>query len=131
MKKIAYLAMIAVSAAVIAWTLTARAGYPMISGLRNCVLSPGQSTGTIVFQVSDDETGPDGLRLSYSSNNDNLVPEDDQHISIGGSGASRTVVVTPVPGITGVATIFITVTDGDGNTNQDSFDVEVVQAPNV
>jgi len=131
MKNIAYLAMIAVSAAVIAWTPTARAGYPMITGLRNCVLSPGQSTGTIVFQVSDDRTGPDSLSLTYSSNNDALVPEDDQHITVRGSGATRTVIVTPVAGLTGVATITIAVTDTDGETNQDTFDVEVVQAPNI
>ena len=131
MKNLAYLGVIAASTAVIIWTFTARAGYPMISGLRNCILSPGQSSGTIVFQVSDDETGPDDLRISYSSNNDDLVPEDDDHISLGGSGNNRTVVVTPVPDKTGVATITITVMDTDGESNEDTFDVEVVQAPNV
>jgi len=57
MRNLTYLAIIAASAAVITWALPARAGYPMISGLRNCVLSPGQSSGTIVFQVTDDRPG--------------------------------------------------------------------------
>lgn len=131
MRNLTYLAIIAASAAVITWTLPARAGYPMISGLRNCVLSPGQSSGTIVFHVTDDKTGPDNLTLGYSSDNPALVPADDDHIILGGSGKDRTVLVRPEPGRTGQATITITVTDTDGETNQDGFEVEVVQAPKI
>ncbi len=131
MRNLAYLTIIAVSVAVLTWTLTARAGYPMISGLRNCVLSPGQSSGTIVFQVTDDKTESDSLALGYSSDNPSLVPADGDHIILGGSGKDRTVLVRPEPGRTGEANITITVTDTDGETNQDSFEVEVVQAPKI
>jgi len=41
------------------------------------------------------------------------------------------VLVRPEPGRTGQATITITVTDTDGETNQDGFEVEVVQAPKI
>ncbi|MFA4972710.1 MAG: hypothetical protein WC683_08860 [bacterium] len=77
------------------------------------------------------QTGPDNLTLGYSSDNPALVPADDDHIILGGSGKDRTVLVRPEPGRTGQATITITVTDTDGETNQDGFEVEVVQAPKI
>lgn len=121
----------AVAVALAVWTIPAMAGYPMISGLQNVVLSPGHSSGTIVFQVFDDRTGPDSLVLRYSSSDSALVPEDDEHIRLAGSGRDRTVVVTPVAGKTGIAYVTIIVTDTDGETNQDSFEVEVMAPPDI
>ena len=39
----------------------------------------------------------------------------------GGSGANRTVTITPAAGQSGTSTITLTVTDGNGGTATDSF----------
>ncbi|MBT3181026.1 MAG: hypothetical protein HN337_00800 [Deltaproteobacteria bacterium] len=101
------------------------AGYPMISGIPNQKVSIGQSTGPISFRLSDDVTPPSDLAVSARSNNRSLVPN--SNIDLGGSGANRTVEVTPVDGKWGLATIAVTVVDTDGERNQDTFNVEVVK----
>src|SRR5262249_58852040 len=50
-----------------------------------------------------------------ASSNQTLVP--DASIAFGGSGASRTVTVTPAGGQTGAATITVTVSDGTLSTS--------------
>jgi len=101
------------------------AGYPMISGIANQQIDEGTQTDAIPFNVYDDTTSPDDLVLRFTSDTPGLVPADSSHIMLGGSGSDRTVRVIPVPGRTGTATITIIVRDADGETNQDSFEVEV------
>src|SRR5262249_51225661 len=55
------------------------------------------------------------LQLSAASSNAGLVPIG--NIVFGGSGANRTVTVTPAAGQTGSATITVTVNDGPNNTS--------------
>ena len=43
------------------------------------------------------------------------------NIVLGGTGANRTVTITPALNQSGTATITLTVTDGDGGTASDSF----------
>ena len=43
------------------------------------------------------------------------------NIVVGGTGASRTVTITPAPNQSGTATITLTVTDGNGATASDTF----------
>ena len=54
-----------------------------------------------------------------SSSNTTLVPV--SNIVVGGTGADRTVTITPAANQSGTATITLTVTDGDGGTASDSF----------
>ena len=128
-KMIAFAAGIALAAAVLVIAFRSQAGYPMISGLSNKYLKPGQSTGVMSFHIQDDKTGAESLDVDASSDNQGLVP--DGNITLGGSGSTRTVEVTTEPGKTGTATIRITVTDTDGETNQDGFQIEAVQAPSI
>ena len=113
----------------IALPAAALAAYPMVSDIPNQLIDMNTSTPVLQFKVYDDTTPPNDLDLSYKSNNPILVPEDDAHITLGGSGKNRTVKVTPVPGKWGIATIYIIVTDKDGDTNQDAFNVEVRRPP--
>ncbi len=101
------------------------AGYPMISGIANQEIDEGTQTDAIPFNIYDDMTSPDDLTLTYTSDTPGLVPADSSHIILGGQGSDRTVRVVPVPGRTGTATITVIVRDTDGETNQDSFEVEV------
>ena len=128
-KGIAIAAGVALAAAALVMAFRSQAGYPMISGLTNKILKPGQSTGVISFHIQDDKPGAESLDVDAGSDNQDLVP--DGNITLGGSGSTRTVEATTVPGRTGTANIRITVTDTDGESNQDSFQIEAVQAPNI
>lgn len=105
----------------------AHAGYPFVSDIPNLYLKMNASSGVIRFQVSDNTSPADQLTLTYLSDTPTLVPPDDDHIQLGGSGSDRTLVIAPAAGETGMATITIVVTDPDGDRNRDSFEVEVTK----
>ena len=83
---------------------------PTISDITDQTINGNTSTGAIAFTVGDVETAPGSLTVSGSSNNTTLVPNG--NIVFGGSGANRTVTVTPAANQTGTATITVTVSDG-------------------
>ena len=130
--KIAVIIVIA-AIAVLAWKVFSpapvEAGYPMISDIPNQKIPINSSTPVIQFTIYDDITTPDNLKLTYRSENPDLVPESDDNITLGGSGKNRTVQITPSPGKWGMAPIIIIVTDTDGDTNRDAFEVDVVRPP--
>ena len=105
-------------------TLTALNSVPTISDVPN---QPATANGVIIgplaFTVGDLETPPAGLTVTATSNNLALVPV--ASIAFGGSGAARTVTVTPAAGQSGTATITLTVTDAGGLTATDTFTVTV------
>jgi hypothetical protein len=106
---------------------TASAGYPFIADVPNMRIPMNTSSGVIHFRVSDDTTPAEQLLLSSRSDSPDIVPADDAHISLGGSGQDRTLVITPLPDQTGTAILTLVVTDGDGDRNRDSFEVEVTR----
>ncbi len=83
---------------------------PTISNIANRTVNEDTSTGAIAFTVGDIETAAGSLTLSRTSSNTALVPV--ANIVLGGSGAARTVTVTPAANQSGSATIRITVSDG-------------------
>ena len=91
---------------------------PTISDIADRTINEDASTGAISFTVGDAETAAGSLTLSGSSSNTTLVPN--ANITFGGSGASRTVTVTPAANKHGAATITVTVSDGSLTAN-DTF----------
>src|SRR5262249_27902582 len=85
------------------------------------------NTGALSFTVGDAETPVGSLTLSGGSSNTTLVPL--SGIVFGGSGANRTVTVTPATGQSGTATITLTVQDGGGLTASDTFVLTVTVPP--
>jgi len=83
---------------------------PTISNLTDQTINQDTNTGALAFTVGDIETAAGSLTVSASSSNPALVPN--ANIVFGGSGANRTVTVTPAAGQTGTATITVTVSDG-------------------
>jgi hypothetical protein len=80
------------------------------------------STGALAVAIGDPETPAGDLTLAATSDNQALVP--DANIVLGGSGANRTVTVSPLADQAGSATITLTV--GDGTlTGTDTFLVTV------
>ena len=76
--------------------------------------------------MGDTETPVGGLILTGSSSNPTLVPNG--NIVFGGSGANRTVTITPAANQAGAATIAITVSDGELAAT-DTFALSVVSTP--
>ena len=95
-------------------TVNAVNDAPTITSIANQTTTAGVAVGPLNFTVGDVETAAGSLTVSGSSNNTTLVPN--ANIVFGGSGANRTVTVTPVAGQTGTATITVTVSDGQSST---------------
>ena len=92
---------------------------PAISGLSNLAINEDTATGALPFTIGDVETPVGSLTLSSSSSDTVLVPN--ASIVFGGSGASRTVSVTPAADRFGITTIRVLVTDVDGGSATNSF----------
>lgn len=85
-------------------------------------LSVGASTGPLAVTVGDTGTAVGSLTLSATSSNLTLLPL--SGITFGGSGANRTVTLTPAAGLSGSAVVTLTVDDGE-LTAQGSFTLTV------
>jgi hypothetical protein len=97
-------------------------GTPSISPIADQTVSAGQSTPAINFTIADPETAAANLVVSSDSSDTTLVPN--ANIVLAGSGASRTVTVTPVAGLSGSVHITVSVSDGT-NTATSGFNLSV------
>ena len=91
---------------------------PTISDVSSLSTNDDTATSALAVTLGDEETTVVDLTLSASSSNTVLVP--DANIVLGGSGASRTVTVTPASNQSGSATITLTVSDGTASST-DTF----------
>jgi len=87
---------------------------PTISGLTN-VSTPEDTPILLPFTVGDVETPASSLTVTRASSNTNLVPL--VNLILGGSGANRTLAITPATNQSGSATITVTVTDGQADAS--------------
>jgi hypothetical protein len=99
---------------------------PTISDILNQTTGQNIPAGPIAFTVGDAETPAASLTIASGSSNPTLVP--DVNIAVGGSGANRTVTVTPALGQVGTTTITLTVSDG-ALTASDAFLLTVTPLP--
>lgn len=104
-----------------ATTFTLTVGAPSISAIPNQIGAVSTPTAAIPFTVNDSEG--DTLTLSSGFSNPGLI----SGVSFGGSGANRTVTVTPVAAAAGVSTINVIADDGF-NTVTQSFKVTFAPA---
>lgn len=101
---------------------------PTISAISDRLVQFNQNSGVIAFTVGDLETPAASLVVTAQSSNTTLVPNG--NITLGGSGANRTISVQPFLSQTGSTTITVTVTDGAGAQATEDF-VFRVNAPPV
>ena len=94
---------------------------PTISSISNTTNCLNQPTPAIPFTIADDLTPVANLTVSGTSSNTALVTN--SNIVFGGSGANRTVTVTPVTGQFGTTTIAVTVRDQYNATATTSFNI--------
>lgn len=83
---------------------------PSISTIGNQAICTNGNTGPLAFTIGDDETAANALSVTASSNDLDIVPV--ANIVLGGSGANRTITVTPVTNRAGSATVTVYVSDG-------------------
>ncbi len=96
---------------------------PTISDIPDQSTKPGVPVGPISFVVGDAETAAAGLvtEAALSGTAQMLV----SGVALGGSGANRTLTITPTTGITGMGIITITVRDSELETAYDTFSLTV------
>ena len=111
-----------------AMTVTAVNDAPTLSALASQTTSLGVTLAAIPFTVGDAETSPASLIVSAASSNASLLAP--TGIVLGGSGANRTVMLLPVAGQIGSATVTLVVSDG-ALTSQTSFTLNVQSLPVV
>jgi autotransporter-associated beta strand protein len=98
---------------------------PEISAPASFSLAAGVTSAVFNVPVNDPDSSPGPLVLSATSSNTALLPL--ANIILGGSGAARTVAVTPVAWGAGVATVTLSVSDGI-TTTVATFDVTVTNS---
>jgi hypothetical protein len=103
-------------------TVNATNDAPTLSSIPDQTAIVNTPTAAIPFTIGDAQTPADNLTVSGSSSNTTLAPN--ANIVFGGSGANRTVTITPAAGQTGAATITVTVSDGS-ETASDTFTLTV------
>ena len=99
---------------------------PTIAAIADQSIFVNTATGAIPFIIADAETPVANLTLLASSDTPSLIPA--SQIVFGGSGANRTVTVTPVAGQAGIAIVGIQVSDANGGTASIQFNVTVRDA---
>jgi hypothetical protein len=98
---------------------------PSISAVSDQSLTTAQGSVTVGFQINDAETAPANLNVRALSSNLSLIPQ--SGLAFGGSGANRSITLTPATGATGTSTITLLVSDGTAETSR-TFNVSVIQA---
>ncbi|NUQ61445.1 MAG: VCBS repeat-containing protein [Pirellulales bacterium] len=96
-------------------SVTAENDLPTISAIGDQTTGEDTPTGPISFSVGDVETPAASLVVTAASNNQALLP--DANLALGGSGANRTILLTPAANRAGTATVTVTVFDGEGTVS--------------
>ncbi|KGJ91169.1 Ig-like domain-containing protein [Colwellia psychrerythraea] len=96
---------------------------PTITDITAKTIDEDGNTGNLSFTIGDVETATSSLKLSVTSTNPSLIPT--SRLVLAGSGANRTIKVTPLTDKHGSATITVTVEDAGGVKKSDAFIVTV------
>ncbi|MGL4424098.1 MAG: hypothetical protein ACRCZF_25810, partial [Gemmataceae bacterium] len=96
---------------------------PTLSVISDQMGFQNESVGPLGITIGDGETPSSDLLLSATTTNAALFPVG--NIAFGGTGANRTIVLTPLDNAIGNASITITVRDEDGGTTSRSFTVTI------
>ena len=102
---------IASNSATVSLSITPVNDAPTISAIPNQTAFQNTATAAIAFTISDVETAASSLTVAATSSNTALFPNGS--IVFGGSGANRTLILTPANNQFGTATITVNVSDGN------------------
>ena len=108
------------------FTINAVNDAPVISTIADRTINEDTSSGAIGFAISDADSALGTCEVTVTSSNQAVVKDTD--ITLGGSGANRTIALSPVANSSGDTTITVTVDDKSGAANaasSASFNVKV------
>jgi hypothetical protein len=97
---------------------------PTIADIVNQTTDEDKATAVLNVTINDVEdalVSLNSLVVTATSSNSSLVPNDADHIQLGGSLGKRTLKLVPLPNQFGTTTITVTVTDSQGAGSSDSF----------
>ncbi len=104
-------------------TVTPVNDLPTITAIADQTTDEDVSTPALAFTIGDVETAAGALTVTGSSSNPDLVPP--AGIVLGGTSASRTVVIRPATNQFGTTTITLRVEDGDSGSVTTDFELTV------
>ncbi|UXI66435.1 Ig-like domain-containing protein [Tahibacter amnicola] len=99
---------------------------PFVIAPGNTTAPENGATASLFFAMSDIETTPAQLVLSFDSTNPALLPP--AAFAVTGNGAIRSLVATPLPNASGSATVTMTVADPQGAMRSATFAIDVPAA---
>ena len=91
---------------------------PLISDISNQSVLVNITVGPLDFQITDDTTPPDSLILTATSGDESIIPNDAEHVILGGSGENRTITLVPLEDMSGSLDLTLTVSDGLEETSK-------------
>ena len=89
---------------------------PTISAIADVTINEDENTAAITFTIGDAETAAGSLNVAAVSNNTTLIPNN--NVVFAGSGANRTMQITPAANQFGTSLITVTVGDGTASTTE-------------
>src|SRR5690606_31946477 len=84
---------------------------PQISACADRTVTLGIPIPAWSFTIGDAESAPGDLQLIVGTSNPELVPV--ENVRFGGTGATRTLSITPRANVNGWSTVWVKVSDGD------------------
>ncbi len=102
---------------------TPKNATPTIAGIADQSVEQDTPTNALPVMVSDAETPADQLQITLASSDLALIPV--SGLVLSGTGASRTLTVTPASGATGTATVSLVVIDNNGASTTGTFKLTV------
>ena len=117
----------ATSTASVTITVNPQNDPPTISDISDQSINEDSNTGAVGFTVNDIDNAPATLTVTAATANGTIVPL--SGVVFGGSGADRTVTMTPAANrntyISGPILVTVTVTDAGGLTASDTFTMTI------
>jgi hypothetical protein len=95
---------------------------PFVGGVPNQTIQKDSDAVTVTLNIGDLESPANILTVSAWAGDSSLIP--DSNLSVGGSGATRTLTIRPNPNRSGTTEIDVTVSDGELSTTE-SFAVTI------
>ncbi len=100
---------------------------PTLSAIPDMTVDQDSPVGPITFSVADQESDAGLLTVTAVADGTTVFPADG--LTLGGSGATRTITLTPLEAATGTARVTLTVTDPQGSVALRAFRVAVNARP--
>ena len=105
--------------------VTVRNSLPTLTLPASVATREDLPSAPVAITIGDAETSAAALQLSATSSNAALVADAGLPAGFGGSGANRSLVVTPVANANGSATVTVSVTDANGGVRSAAIAVSV------